>query len=360
MKGFLKRRNRGLGLIPGSLVHVGEIKQDKTIINIIDYSLEDFQEKELKDCKEIISFKETQTVTWINVDGVHDTDVIQKIGKGYNLHRLVLEDIVNTTQRPKYEDYKDYIFIVLKMLYYDENKQGLEVEQVSIILGDNYVISFQEKQGDVFEGVRERIRHNKGLIRKESADYLAYSLIDAIVDNYFLVLEEISDKTESIEKDLLKKTDPETLYIIQDLKKEIIFLRKSVWPLREVVTRLERIDSPLIGKDTGLFFRDVYDHTIQIIENIESLRDVVSGMVELHLSVVNNGMNEVMKTLTIIATIFIPLTFIAGIYGMNFNPEISKYNMPELNWAYGYIMVLGIMMVMTLFMVGYFKKKKWL
>jgi len=260
------------------------------------------------------------------LDGIHQLDNIEKIGEHFKIHPLVLEDIMNTGQRPKMEDFNDYLFIVLKMLSYDEEENETKTEQVSLILSSKFVISFQESEGDVFDPVRERIRSDRGRIRKMGVDYLAYSLIDAIVDNYFMVLEKIGEKIEDIEDELVKNPTPEVLHTIHRLKRELIFLRKSVWPLREVISRLERWESPLIDKSIDIYLRDVYDHTIQVIDALETFRDMLSGMLDIYLSSLSNRMNEVMKVLTIIATIFIPLTLISSIYEMNF-----KY-MPELDW----------------------------
>ncbi|MBN1794848.1 MAG: magnesium/cobalt transporter CorA [Candidatus Omnitrophica bacterium] len=360
MPGFMKRVSKTAGLVPGALVYVGEEKTGKPKITVIDYDEKGFQEKEIASVEECFPFKETPTVTWVNIDGIHDTEVIEKIGRHFNLHPLTLEDIVDTGQRPKYEDLEQYIFIVLKMLYCEEGTCDITVEQVSMILADNYVISFQEKEGDVFNVVRDRIRNAKGRVRKMGADYLAYSLLDAVVDGYFLILEKMGDRIEDMEETLVNNPDPAVLETIYGLKQDTIFLRKSVWPLREVVNGLTRGESDLIRKETHAFLRDVYDHTIQVIETIETFRDMVSGMLDIYLSSISNKMNEVMKVLTIIATIFIPLTFIAGIYGMNFNPENSPYNMPELNWRFGYLGAWGVMLLVALGMLIYFKRKKWL
>jgi magnesium transporter len=286
--------------------------------------------------------------------------IIEKIGKNFNLHPLLLEDILNTGQRPKAEDFEDHIFIVSKMLYFEETESEIISEQLSVIIGANFVISFQERHGDVFNAVRERIRNGKGRIRKMGSDYLAYALLDAVVDHYFLILEKLGEKIEGLEEDLLTNPTTETMQSIHNLKREMIFLRKSVWPLREVVNSLEKGESKLIKKSTKIYLRDVYDHTIQVMDSVESFRDVLSGMLDLYLSVISNKMNEVMKVLTIIATIFIPLTFIAGIYGMNFNPEASPFNMPELNWHFGYPAVWLVMILIGLTMLGFFKNKKWL
>ena len=280
-------------------------------------------------------------------------DIIEKLGKCYNLHPLLQEDILNTEQRPKMEDFGDYLFLALKMLNYDENGV-IEAEQVSLVLGSKYVISFQEHEGDVFNSIRERIRKKKGRIRKSGADYLAYALLDAIVDNYFIILENIEERIEATEKLLTANPATETLQSIRELKKDAIFLRKSIWPLREVISNLEESESPLIHESLGAYLRHVYDHTIQIIDTVESLRDTISGLLDVYLSTLSNRMNEVMKVLTIFASIFIPLTFIAGIYGMNFT------FMPELDWQWGYFAALCIMALAAGAMLVYFKRKKWL
>ena len=281
-------------------------------------------------------------------------DIIEKIGNHFNIHPLILEDIVNTGQRPKMEDFIDYIFIVLKMLYYDEKENETKAEQVSLILRSNFVISFQESEGDVFDTIRERIRSDRGRIRRMGADYLAYALIDAIVDNYFIILEKLGEKIEDIEDELVINPAPATLQAIHDLKREMIFLRKSVWPLREVISRLERWESPLINKSLDIYLRDVYEHTIQVIDSIETFRDMLSGLLDIYLSSISNRMNEIMKVLTIIATIAIPLTVITGIYGMNFQ------SMPELQWWWSYPIVLLVMLTLGILMIIYFRRKKWM
>jgi magnesium transporter len=351
---FIKKRSKKVGLPPGTLVHIGEKRTEKVRITIIDYDEAQFQEKEAKTTEECFPFKDKPTVTWINVDGIHQLDIIEKIGKHFNLHPLLLEDIVNTGQRPKMEDFEDYIFAVLKMLYYDEKDNETKAEQVSMILGSKFVISFQESEEDVFNPIRERIRNGKGRIRKMGTDYLAYCLIDVIVDNYFIILEKLGEKIEGIEEKLVTNPTPETLQKIHNLKGEMIFLRKSVWPLRELINGLERGESTLIKESTGIYLRNIYDHTIQVIDTIETFRDTLSGMLDIYLSSISNKMSEVMKVLTIIATIFIPLTFIAGIYGMNF-----RY-MPELGWRWGYFTVLCVMLIIGSGMVIYVRKKKWL
>jgi len=351
---IIKRARQKAGLTPGTLVHVGERRVEKVKIRIIDYNEEQFEEREAQAVEECFPFKDKPTITWINIDGIHDVEVIGKIGAHFDLHSLILEDIVNTGQRPKLEDFGNYIFIVLKMLYYSEEKNEIEAEQVSLIVGSNCVISFQERAGDIFDPLRERIRQAKGRVRKAGADYLAYALIDSIVDNYFVILEHLGEKIEDVEQELAVSPAVETLQSIRAFKKEMIFLRKSVWPLREVVSLLERGELSLFQKSTAIYLRDVYDHTIQIIDTVESYRDMLSGMLDVYLSSVSNKMNEVMKVLTIFASIFIPLTFVAGIYGMNFS------FMPELGWSWGYFAALGFMALVGILLLVYFRRKRWL
>ena len=354
MARFVKKSSKMKGLPPGELIHIGEKKTEKVKITVIDYSSDKFQEKEVKKAEDCFSFKRKPTVTWINVDGLHQIDVIGKLGECFEIHPLVLEDILNTDQRPKIEDFEKYIFIVLKMLYTEEKTHEIHSEQVSLILGNNFVISFQESIGDVFDTIRERIRNSKGRIRKMGADYLAYGLIDAIVDNYFIILEKIGEKIEGIENEIVANPTPEKLQTIHNLKREMIYLRKSVWPLREVISGLQRGESKLVKKPTHIYLRDLYDHTIQVIDTIETFRDMTSSMLDIYMSSVSNKMNEVMKVLTIFAAIFIPLTFIAGVYGMNF-----QY-MPELDLQWGYFAALFVMLIVGVSLLFYFRRKKWL
>ena len=304
--------------------------------------------------KEDMAFVNRPGVTWLDIDGVHQAEILEAVGAQVNLHPLVIEDIHNTYQRPKVEDYEEYLYIVLKMISWDEDSKEILGEQVSLILGQNYVLSFKEDPGDIFDPIRQRLREGKGRIRKMGADYLAYALLDQVVDHYFLVLENLGEQIEDLEEELVTNPDASTLQTIHHLKRELIFLRKSVWPLREAISSLERGESPLFQSETLVYLRDVYDHTIQVIDTIETFRDMVSGMLDIYLSSISNRMNEVMKVLTIIATIFIPLTFIAGVYGMNF------VNMPELQWPGGYFMVWGVMIVIFIGMLIFFKRKKWL
>lgn len=342
------------GLSPGTVVYIGKEKTAEVKITVIDYNKDEFQKREGVKAEDCFPFKDKDSITWINIDGVHNTDIIEKIGECFGLHPLVMEDIGNTTQRPKSEDFGDYIFVVIKMLYFDNQGREIKVEQVSLILGKNFVISFQEKEGDVFDPVRERIEKGKGRIREMGSDYLLYSLIDAVVDNYFSLLEKIGDKIEDLEEDIVEQTSPESLHNIHKAKKEMISLRRSVWPLREVVNSLTRDKTALISANVIIYFRDVYDHTIQVIDTVENFRDMLSGLHDTYLSSISNKMNEIMKVLTMFASIFIPLTFIAGIYGMNFR------FMPELSWRWGYFSVWGIILLIGGTMLFYFKRKKWL
>jgi len=352
---LVKKRSKKAGLSPGSLVYIGEKKAEAIHINIMDYDELSFNEKEIKAVEDCFPFKDKPTVTWINIEGLQDTQLIQKLGDYFHLHPLILEDIVNTDQRPKIEDLNDYLYIVLKMITYDDSLEDIVIEQVSLVLGKNFVISFQEGiKGDIFDPLRDRIRTDKGKIRKMGSDYLAYGLMDAIVDNYFFILEKIGDKIEDLEDELIANPTKETLQIIHKLKRKLIFLRKSVWSLREVINTLVRGDSSLIQDSTDIYFRDIYDHTIQVIDTIETFRDIVSGMLDIYLSSISNKMNEIMKVLTIMSTIFIPLTFLAGIYGMNFE------FMPELKWHWGYPGLWCVMLFTSILMLINFKFRKWI
>ncbi len=329
-----------------------------TSLSVIDYGADEVHEFTTKSADECIKYMEKKkTVTWINVSGLKDKSVLEKLCHHFSFHPLVIEDILHTSQRPKVEDYEDYLYIVARMLHADGNKHGIHSEQISIVLGKTFVISFQEKEGDIFNPVRERIRNNKGRIRRSGPDFLAYSLLDMIVDNYFIIIEGIGEKIEVMEEELIRSASPRTLQKIHKLKREMVMLRKSVWPLREVVNSLERevrSKTPLIGKNTALYLRDLYDHTIQVIDTVETYRDMTSGMLDIYLSSVSNRLNEVMKVLTIIGTIFIPLTFVTGLYGMNFQ------FMPELSHPLGYPAVLVVMLIMSVAMLFYFRGKKWI
>ena len=351
---FIKKVSKKKGLSPGTLVLVGEKKKYEVEIKVFDYDQTELEEKEIKEIEECFPYKEKSTASWIKVNGIHELEIIEKLGKHFDFNPLVLEDIVNTDQRPKLEDFEDYLFIVLKILHYDRENDEVKSNQVSIVLGENYVVSFQENKTDTFDPVIARIRKVKARLRRMGSDYLAYALVDAVVDNYFAVLEKIGDRLEDLEQELMSNPTEDTLALIYRLKKEMLFMRKSVWPLREVVGGMQREELELINEKTMPFIRDAYDHTIQVIDTIETFRDILSGMLDMYLSSISNRMNSVMQVLTIIATIFIPLTFIAGIYGMNFE------NMPELRWEMGYPVILIVMVAIGTAMLLFFKRRSWL
>jgi magnesium transporter len=356
---LFKKYARRVGAAPGTLVHVGEQKAAQVGIHEIVYSEEAFHtadisvEQLLSDPPESQGPLAPQGNRWIIVNGLHDTALIEKIGERFGIHPLTLEDIVNTHHRPKIDDHDDYLFIVLKMLHYDADQGHLTAEQLSFVLLDDCLLSFQEVEGDAFNPVRERLQRGRGRIRKTGCDYLVYALIDAVVDHYYVILEEIGTVIEKLEEALLADPDASVMNRIHALKKEMNYLRRQVWPLRELITTLQRDPSDRIRPDTDIYLWDVYDHSIQVIDTVEAYRDLLSSLLDLYLSTVSFRMNEVMKVLTIIATIFIPITFVAGIYGMNFK------NMPELEWRWGYAGVWGLMAVITGIMLLYFKHKKW-
>ena len=349
---FLRKRAKKVGQAPGTLVHVGEQKAERVIIQLIDYDDSGyFLERKTDDLAELAAAIETPTITWINVVGLHQVEMIGRIGTTFGIHPLLLEDILNTDQRPKMEQYDQYIYLILKMLQWDEAKGRVETEQVSIVLGNTFVLTFQEQEQDVFEPLRQRLRQGKGRLRQTQADYLAYALLDSVVDYYFLILEQLGDRVEALEEELATDPTPKTLQAIHELKREMLFMRKSVWPLREVLRGLQHGDNPLFQETTLLYLRDVYEHTMYIIE---IFRDMVAGMLDIYLSSVSNKLNEVMKVLTVIATLFIPLTFITSLYGMNF-----QY-MPELQWRWGYPLTWLVILFAGGAMLLYFRRKGWL
>ena len=347
------RRAAKTGLPPGSPVHIGDLKTEKTQLAVFDYDGTILHESAAESLASCLQRKQAPTITWVNVDGLQDVGTVEKIGQGFGVHPLAIEDILNTETRAKFEPYDDHLFLVVKMLRWDETNQAVVAEQVSFVLGSNFVLTFQEQGGDVFDSVRERLRNNQGRLRRMGADYLVYRLLDAIVDNYFIILEKLDDRIEELEEELTEAPTTATLQHIHRLKREMIFLRRAVWPLREVAGGLARAESDLVGRETRLFLRDIYDHTVQVVETVETFRDLLAGMLDVYLSNVNNRMNAVMKVLTIIATIFIPLTFIAGVYGMNF------HYMPELAWRWGYPLVVLGMLAIGAGMLVAFKRRGW-
>ena len=353
-----KSRKKKLGLSPGTAIYIGEQKSDQIYYSIMRYGLDSFIENpsaSLEQClDELRNLSIPNTVLWINIDGLHDVIAIEKLAQQIGLHPLVIEDIVNTTQRPKSINYTSYLHTTLKTLEIDPNSRRIVTEQFSLVLGENYVISYQERPGDCLNPLRERIRLGRGRARTTGPDYLFYAILDSIVDHYFVVVEEIDDRIEVLEEQLLVAAENRHLSEIHRSKRDLLNIRRSLWPLREVVLELVREEGKLIADSTRIFFRDVYDHTIEIIEVVELLRDTSGGLLELYISHSSNRVNMVMKTLTVIATIFMPLTFIVGVYGMNFD------YFPEIHWVYGYPMVWGVMLMITIVMLVQFKRKNWI
>lgn len=351
---LIKNKPKNIGLAPGSLVYVGDKEKTPITITLFDYKSELFTEKKISDPEELNLYKSTDTTSWINIDGVHDIKVLERIGKNFDIHPLTLEDILNTNQRPKVDEYANYLYIVLRMFFHDEKDKTLKNEQVSFILTKNYLITFLEDAGDVFDPVRDRLRKSATKMREYGTDYLAYALIDSIVDSYFHILEKIGEEVEGLEDSLVLNPDKNDIQTIHFLRREMILLRRAIWPLREVISSLQRNENEFIEERTKIYLRDVYDHTIQVIDTIESYRDMIVGMLDTYLSSTSNKLNEVMKVLTVISTLFIPLTFLAGVYGMNFRhfPEIEKEWMyPWGFWVITFMVVVG--------MAIFFKRKKW-
>jgi len=360
MPSFVKKRSSKAGLPPGTLVHIGEKKTDEVRMTLIEYNRDTWSEEEMTSVAAGASGRksrpgrQSRTVSWLNIGGVHRLDFIEQVGKAFKLHPLVLEDIVNTDQRPKMDDYGEYLYVVLKMVYAGAHPQEIHVEQVSLIQGRNFVLSFQENGSDVFGPVRNRLKTGKGRSRTLGADYLMYALVDAIVDHYFAILEVLGERIEKLENAIVANPRPALLGDIHDLKREMLLLRRCVWPVREVISGLQRAESRLIADDTRTYLKDVYDHAVQVVETLEIFREMVTEILDVYLSGISNRMTGVMTALTIIATIFMPLTFIVGVYGMNF-----QY-MPELEWRWGYPMVLAGMAAIAAGMLVFIKKRKWL
>ncbi len=342
-----------VGLSPGTLIHVGEQKVERPYLSYIDYTAENYRARKDVSLDECLELKSADSVSWINLDGIHDVSQVEAFGQAFDLHPLTLEDILDTGHPPKFEEFDNCALIITKMFYFDEQTSRIEAEQISLVLTAENVLTFQERPGDVFDGVRDRLKRKSGRIRQRGADYLAYTLIDSVVDSYFHVLEKIGDRLDYLETELIAQPSQDLLQQVHQMKGQLIFLRKAVWPMREVVGNLLHSESTLLEDSTNVFLRDLYDHAIQVLDIVESFRETASGLVDLYISSVSQRMNEVMQLLTIMASIFIPLTFIAGIYGMNF--EL----MPELKWRYGYPMVWGLMLACVVGMLWFFKRKKW-
>lgn len=342
-----------MGLPPGSLMVLPNGKETGVTISLIDFNEAQVIEKHNISPTECKEFIETPTVTWIQVSGVSDPKMIETLGTEFQLHPLILEDIISCGQRSKIDSYKEHLFIVMQLLSYSDTGK-LQEDQVSIVLGKNLVISFAEKHDDIFRPIKDRVHKSNSRIRKMGADYLVYAILDIIVDNYFVILEKIDHQLEDLEEELIKEPGPQALLKIQQAKRNITLLRKSVWPTREVINQFQHVESPLVTHSIRVYLKDVYDHAIQAIDTIEGFRDIVSGMLDIYISHINLRMNEVMKMLTVVATLFVPLTFIASIYGMNFD------YMPELHHEWGYPIVLCAMLAIALFMLVHFRRKKWI
>lgn len=354
MASVSKRKKKPAGSAPGSVVYVGAEKNSPVTITRISYNLSGYQpviEVSAVECKPPT---DGEGVVWYTVDGVHDVEALKAIGENFGLHPLVLEDISNTTQRPKLEAFEGYVFIASKMITYEGRTSRVTSEHTSIIYGKNFVLLFLQDPGDLFQPVRQRIEAGKGRIRRHGSDYLVYALLDATVDYYFNVIEGLGEQIERLEDEVIRRPTATTLSGIHKVKREIISLRRSVWPMREVVNGMVRDESPFINDETKLFLRDLYDHTLHVIDSIETLRDIITGTLDVYLSSISHRLNEVMKVLTVMSSIFIPLTFIVGVYGMNF-----KY-MPELEWAWGYPAVWIFMAALSIGLLAFFRRKNWL
>jgi magnesium transporter len=344
--------SQNIGSPPGTLFYNGEVRNEPVKITLIEFNETEFFEDEYYNLEDCISHVKPNMVKWINVAGIHNTDIVEGIGKIYDIHPLSLEDIVHIDQRPKFEDYEHYVIAMMKMITYSKQ---VDSEQLAIILLDNTVISFQEPQGgDAFDIIRNRLRTAKGRVRKLGADYLAYALMDAVVDCYFTCIEKIGDKVEEIEEDIINNSDKKSLLELYHLKREMIYLRKQVWPLRDMINNMVRSETHLMNPSTDIYLRDLSDHVTRIIDTVETYRDLLSGIMDIYLSTNANKMNEVMKVLTIMSSIFIPVTFIAGVYGMNFQ------NMPELKTKDGYYFIWGVMISIITGLLIYFKRRKWM
>jgi magnesium transporter len=330
-------------------------------MQVMAYDGTELEERQCNEVAELSGWSGRRAVLWVNVEGLADIELIRRLGEHFGLHRLALEDVVNVHQRPKVEEYGDHIFIVTRMLPAEQEEgEGPVTEQISLFLGDGFLLTFQERAGDPFNMVRERLRGHRGQIRGAKADYLTYALLDAVIDNYFPMLERYGEKLEQLEDAVMEQADHRQTARIHAMKRDLLALRRSIWPQREMINSLVRDSSPLINEQTRIYLRDCYDHTIQLMDLVETYREIASGLVDVHLSSISTRMNEIMKVLTIIATIFIPLGFIASLYGMNFDTRVSPWNMPELEWVFGYPYALGLMAAVAFGLLYYFWRKGWL
>jgi magnesium transporter len=342
------------GMPAGELVHVGEVHNGKSSISLLDYDKDNLVVHHIGSVHELLPYKDTDTVTWVIIEGLSDIDLMRDLGQAFDIHPLVLEDILNTHQRPKLDEYEDYLYLVLKRFEVADEEFSVNQEQISLLLFGNILFTFKEKRDDLFAPVITRLQAEKGRLRAQSTDYLAYIVLDTVVDGYFALQDSLDLFADAIEEKLFEQPGPELLTRIQQVKRELIFVRKSLSPLREMLAALERCDSILLSEKTHIYLRDVYDHAIRVIESVDSYRDLITGMLEIYLSSVSNRLNEIMKVLTVFSTIFIPLTFITGIYGMNFQ------DMPELKWPWSYPILWGVFISIPVTLLIYFRKRKWL
>lgn len=355
LKELFKEKKQNMGLAPGALPENADqsTQLKPASIEILDYNEASFSKRNIENSIEAKPYLENnETQTWINFINVSDTVKLKALGEVFKIHPLVLEDITNTQQRPKFEDWDDYIYVVITMLKL--NGDQIDQEQVSFVLGPNYLISFQEKEGDVFNTVRTRLENGKGRVRKMSVDYLLYILLDSIIDHYFLVLENINNEVEALEESIEKQVDNEDIVDIQKIKRETLFVRRLITPVKELCQNIIKSESVLLFEQNLIYFKDLQDHVVQAIESLETLRDFIASLLEYCNSFISTKLNEIMKVLTMVSTIFIPITFIAGIYGMNFE------HMPELSLAWAYPSIVGLMILIVILMFTYFKRKKWL
>jgi magnesium transporter len=347
------------GSLPGTIAILPQAKQPEIVL--IDYNQKEFTYLVNLTAAECAGYLDTESVSWVDISGLGDESTLKQLSQVFNLHPLVLEAVVNVPQRPKIEDYQDQLVIITQMAILKEREEGFWLEQVSFVVGKHYLLTVQEEpERDSFNPIRDRLQQNKGIIRQQGADYLAYALWDAIIDRYFPILEVYGERIEILEAEVVRKPTERTLAKIHQIKRELLVLRRAIWPQRDAINSLIRDGNPLIDNDVLRYLKDCYDHTVQIIDTIETYRELASGLMDVYLSAVSNKMNEVMKLLTVISTIFIPLTFIAGVYGMNFNPDASPWNMPELNSYWGYPLCWAVMIAIALTLVSYFWRRGWL
>ena len=352
---LFKRQGAGKGAPPGTLVYDREKRTPQVSIRVMDYGPGACHIRKPVQIEDTYPLRDSESVSWIDIEGLHDTELLAKFGEHFGLHPLVLEDILNTHQRPKLEEYDDHFYIVARMLIAGKSPEDpVHSEQVSFILGKHFIATFQEIPGDVFDPVRHRVEQGRGKSRKSGADYLLYTLLDAIVDNYFVLLQSIADRIETVEQTIVWKPERGDLDKVHKLRRELVYMRRNVWPLRDVVAQLDRTDSPLIADETRVYLRDLHDHVVQVIDAIENFRDVLMSMQDLYMSGISNRTNEIIRVLTIISTIFVPLTFLAGVYGMNF------HYFPELAWKWGYLGFWAVSVTLVISLIVWLRRRNWL